>query len=175
MRAGDRPAPEDPALVGHVVRPHALIGEVIVAPVDPATAHLEAGNEVWVAGRWRRVSRSRVHGARRIMGFDGVADREAAEALRGAELVIDAESLARLGGDRYYVHELVGCRLETPAGEDLGEVVAVVPGPQDCLEVEKLGRRSLVPMARAWLHSVDIEARRIVIDPPAGLAEATEG
>jgi ribosomal 30S subunit maturation factor RimM len=51
----------------------------------------------------------------------------------------------------------------------------VVPGPQDCLEVEKLGRRSLVPMARAWLHSVDIEARRIVIDPPAGLAEVTEG
>ena len=45
---------------------------------------------------------------------------------------------------------------------------------RDWLEIAQHGERSLVPMVGALLKEVDVEARLVVIDPPAGLAEATK-
>jgi len=128
---------------------------------------------LWLQGRWREVLKSRAAGGRWVIAVDGVGDRDAAEALRGAELSIDAEALPDLEGDRYYVHDLVGCGVEDTDGEYIGEVVAIRPGPRDWLEVEHDGARSLVPMVQEWLREVNLEDRRIVIDPPAGLSDAT--
>ena len=173
--ASERGAPSDPAVVGRVVRPHGLAGEVVVVPMDPSTASFEPGNTFWVINRWVPVTRSRVDNKGRwVVALAGTADREAAEALRGTELVVEADELPELESDRYYIHDLVGCRVEDRAGEHLGEVVAVVPGPRDWLEIEHHGHRSLVPMAKALLQEVDLEERRIVIDAPPGLAEATK-
>ncbi len=173
--ASERGAPSDPAVVGKVARPHGLAGDIVVAPMD-SSASCAAGDTFWLSGSWRRVSRCRVDNKGRwVMRLDGVADRDAAERLRGATLVVEADELPALGEGHYYIHDLVGCRVLNPAGDDLGEVVAVVPGPQDWLEVECDGARSLVPMARALLQEVDVPGRRIVIDPPPGLAEATRG
>lgn len=108
------------------------------------------------------------------MRLGGVGDRDAAEALRGEEIAVAAADLPELAGGRYYVHDLIGCRVEDPAGADLGEIVGVVGGPQDWLEIEQDGERSLVPMVEPLLKEVDIEARRVVIDPPPGLAEVTK-
>ena len=79
-----------------------------------------------------------------------------------------------MGSGCYYIHDLVGCRVENPTGVKLGEITAVVPGPQDWLEIAQDGERSLVPMVGALLKEVDVEARLVVIDPPAGLVEATK-
>ena len=59
-------------------------------------------------------------------------------------------------------------------GAELGEITAVMPGPQDWLEIAQDGERSLVPMVGALLKGVDVEAQLVVIDPPTGLAEATK-
>ena len=172
--AADRGAPSDPAVVGRIVRPHGLAGEVVVAPVDASPVSFERGSIFWLDGRWLAVTRARVDNKGRwVIALEGIAHRDAAEEMRGTELVVEADELPELGNDHYYIHDLVGCRVEDTAGDDLGEVVAVVPGPQDRLEIERHGHRSLVPMARALLKEVDLQARRIVIDPPPGLAEAT--
>ncbi len=165
--------PTDPAVVGRVVRPHALAGEVVVEPMASSSAHFEPGAVLWMEARWVTVQRSRPRGDRWVVLLEGIADRDAAEAIRNVELFVDGGSLPELDDDRYYVHDLIGCRVEDPAGADLGMVVAVVPGPQDWLEVERAGERSLLPMARDWLQDIDIDARRIVIDAPQGLEEAT--
>ena len=170
----DRPAPSDPAVVGRVVRPHGLAGEVVVAPADSGSVQFEPGTRLWLAGRWREVVKSRVHNGRWVVRLGGVGDRDAAEALRGEEIVVEAADLPELASGRYYIHDLVGCRVEDPAGADLGEIVGVVAGPQDWLEIEQDGERSLVPMVEPLLKEVDLEARRVVIDPPAGLAEVTK-
>ncbi len=108
------------------------------------------------------------------MGLGGVGDRDAAEALRAEEIAVEAAELPELANGRYYIHDLVGCRVEDLAGADLGEIVGVVPGPQDWLEIEQEGERSLVPMVQPLLKEVDLEARRVVIDPPPGLAQVTK-
>ena len=165
--------PADPAVVGRVVRPHALAGEVVVVPMASSSAHFEPGSVLWMEARWVTVQRSRQQGDRWIVLLGGIADRDAAEAIRDVELFVDGGSLPELDDDSYYVHDLIGCRVEDPAGADLGTVVAVVPGPHDWLELECAGERSLLPMARDWLQDIDIDARRIVMDAPQGLAEAT--
>ena len=168
-----RAEPADPAVVGRVVRPHALAGEVVVEPMALSSAHFEPGAVLWMEARWVTVQRSRPQGDRWVVLLEGIADRDAAEAIRDVELFVDGGSLPELDDDSYYVHDLIGCRVEDPTGDDLGTVVAVVPGPQDWLEVERAGERSLLPMARDWLQDIDIDAGRIVIDAPQGLAEAT--
>ncbi len=169
-----RPAPSDPAVVGRVVRPHGLAGEVVIVAADSGSVQFEPGTRLWLAGSWREVAESRVHGSRWVVRLGGVGDRDAAEALRGEEIAVAAADLPELAGGRYYVHDLIGCRVEDPAGADLGEIVGVVGGPQDWLEIEQDGERSLVPMVEPLLKEVDIEARRVVIDPPPGLAEVTK-
>ena len=170
----ERGAPSDPAVVGRIVRPHGLAGEVVVAPVDPSPVSFEPGSIFWLEGRWLPVTRARVDNKGRwVIALEGIADRDAADEIRGTELVVEADELPELETDHYYIYDLVGCRVEDTAGSELGEVVAVVPGPQDRLEIERHGQRSLVPMARALLKEVDLQGRRIVIDPPPGLAEAT--
>lgn len=170
-RAG---APSDPAIIGRVVRPHGLAGELVVDPADVRVAACEPDATVWVNQAWRRVIRCRAgNKGRWVVALEGIVDRDAAEALRGSDVVIEADELPELDPDNYYIHDLVGCRVEDERGTTLGEVVAVLRGPQDLLEVELEGRRSLVPMARDLLKEIDVQERRIVIEAPAGLDEAT--
>jgi 16S rRNA processing protein RimM len=109
------------------------------------------------------------------MRLEGVGSREAAEALRGEELTVEAAELPDLDEGHYYIHDLIGCRVLDPVGKDIGEVVGVVPGPQDRLEIAHRSGRSLVPMVREMLQQVDVEEGYIVIDLPEGLMEATRG
>lgn len=177
MTGGSTPgAPSDPAVVGRVVRPRGLVGEVVVELLQAAAAPWAEGRSVWLQEAWRRVVRCRVDNKGRwVIALEGIGDREAAEALRGAVVVIEAGELPELEQDNYYIHDLIGCRVQDVGGDDLGEVVAVVHGPQDQLEVERDGRRSLVPMARALMKEVDVQGRRIVVDVPPGLREVTGG
>jgi len=169
-----QPEPSDPVVIGRVLRPHGLVGEVIVDPTDSRTVHFEPGTCLWMAGSWREVIRCRAQGDRWIVRLGGVADRDEAGTLRDEEISVEAAGLPDLGSGCYYIHDLVGCRVENPTGVKLGEIVAVVPGPQDWLEIAQHGERSLVPMVGALLKEVNVEARLVVIDPPAGLVEATK-
>lgn len=172
--AAGRGAPTDPATIGRVVRPRGLRGELVVEPAHRSAPPCEQGASLWLGDRWRRVAGCRIDNRGRwLLLLEGVADLEAAEALRDAELITEAAELPELEQDDYYIHDLIGCRVQDVRGDDLGEVVGVVRGPQDQLEVARDGRRALVPMARALLREVDVEGRRIVIDAPAGLIEAT--
>jgi 16S rRNA processing protein RimM len=102
--------------------------------------------------------------------FDEIADRTAAEALRGTDLM--AEPLEE--PDAWYPSELKGLRVELPDGEPVGTVTGVVSLPaQDLLEIAQPGAgTALVPLVKALVPVVDTERGLIVIDPPAGLVAA---
>ncbi len=177
MSAGaDGGAPSDPAVVGRVVRPHGLAGDVVVAPDDPSSPVCSPGSRVWLAGRWRRILDVRSDNKGRwVMRLEAVENRDQAEAVRDEALVIEAGELPVLEEGKYYIHDLVGCRVEDPQGRAIGEVVGVARGPQDWLEIAHRGGRSLVPMVPEMLQQVNVVEARIVLDLPEGLMEATRG
>jgi 16S rRNA processing protein RimM len=113
----------------------------------------------------------RDHNGILLLGFDGVADRRAAEALRGALLEVEVTDSADEEPDAWYDHQLVGLRVEAPDGADLGRVTAVEhPGAQDLLVVRcPDGAERLVPFVAAIVPAVDVDAGRLVVVDPGGL------
>jgi 16S rRNA processing protein RimM len=116
-----------------------------------------------------RVRAARVHKGRPLAAFEGFDDVEAAQALVGATLVLDRADVVLSPGE-YLDADLVGCRLVDGAGTLAGEVVAVEHYPsQDMLVVG--AARTLVPLVAAFVQSVDIARKRIVVDLPRGLLD----
>jgi 16S rRNA processing protein RimM len=104
----------------------------------------------------------------------GVADRDAAEALRRTLVLVDVADLPPLPAGSHYWYELVGCAVETAAGERVGTVTGLLDtgAAHDVLEVAgDDGKPRLIPMVGALLRSVDAAAKRIVLEDIAGLAD----
>ena len=130
------------------------------------------------------VARLRFDGARWFARFEEVGDRTAAEALRGARLLVDTSTADRDGADSaeddaWYAHELIGLRAirvvpeALPDGETqhLGEVVDLEPGvAQDRLVVRTPdGERIAVPFVETLIPEIDPDAGTITLAPPGGL------
>jgi len=110
-----------------------------------------------------------------LLGFEHTDDRSGAEALRGIKLLADV--LAHDGDDEaWYERDLVGLRVVTIDGGDVGEVTALQSRPAQDLLVLRLsdGREVLVPFVTAIVPEVDIEGGRVVLDPPPGLLDLDE-
>jgi len=169
-------------VVGRVARPHGVRGELVVdVRTDEPEQRFAAG--VSLAATLRSGERStlvvvvaRPHGARLLVRFDAVADRYAAEALRGALLTVDSSELAAPSGpDEFYDHQLEGLSAQLADGTVVGTVTEVVHGPGgELLAIAREGRQeALVPFVRAIVPTVDLDAGRIVLTPPDGLLEGS--
>jgi len=98
----------------------------------------------------------------------GVADRDAAEALRGTQLYVSRDALPEPEEEEYYIADLIGLRAETASGEILGRVASVRNyGAGDFLEIEAGGGdETLVPFAKATVPLVEVAAGRLIVAPP---------
>jgi 16S rRNA processing protein RimM len=101
----------------------------------------------------------------------GVEGRDAAEALRGRLVLIEASALPPAPAGEVYGYQLVGCQVELPSGESVGRVRELWDAPaQDVLVVAGAdGRDRLIPLALA--RELDVAARRIVIEDLPGLID----
>lgn len=115
-----------------------------------------------------------------IAVLDGVADRTAAEALKGVKLYVERDALpAPEDEDEFYHADLIGLRADLDGGGSLGTVKAVHDfGAGTVLEVAgPEGKGVLLPFTRAVVPRVDLKEGRLVVVPPPGLLEpaAPEG
>jgi 16S rRNA processing protein RimM len=159
-------------LAGEAGKPHGLAGAVYVVPISDDPRRFEPGSTlVREDGTELVIESARRHANRLMVKFDGVDTREAAEGLRGP-LFISEDDVRDLDDDEFWLHDLEGCAVVDSAGEVVGTLSRVVPGAaQDLLAVDTpLGER-LVPLVKEIVVDVDVEARRITIDPPAGLLD----
>ena len=169
------------ALVGRIARAHGIRGQVIVNPeTDFPEDRFQPGAELFIERDGRiealKVTSARFHGARPVIGIDGVETMNDAGTLAGRELRVPVERLAALPADTFYRHDLVGCVVETRDGTRIGPVTDVegsMTGSR--LVVDGAAGEVLIPLVAAICTVVDPAGRRIVIDPPEGLIEANEG
>jgi 16S rRNA processing protein RimM len=113
-------------------------------------------------------------GVQLLVRFEGVADREQSDALRGLSVFADAEDLPPVEGDEYFLHDLIGLAVyEDGAEEPVGKVADVLSGvAQDLLVVHRPGgTQVLIPDVPEIVADIDVEAGRIVITPPEGLLD----
>lgn len=172
-------------VVGRVVRPHGVHGEVVVeihtdSPDERFVPEAVLGTDPSEVGPLRIASVRRHYGrmaagrGRLLIHFDGYPDRTAAETLRGVYLTVDSASLPPLEDpDEFHDHQLVGLTAVSSDGTVLGQVVRVEHAPASDLLVlaRPGGREALVPFVKAIVPEVDLAAGRVVLTPPEGLLD----
>jgi 16S rRNA processing protein RimM len=166
---------DDLIAIGRIGRPKGVRGDSFVEPwTDDPQARFAPGAVLHTdppeVGPLT-VAASNDAGGRLVVRFDGVADREAAEALRGVRLLIPAAQRPPLSDpDDFYASDLVGLRAVAVDGTDLGPVRDVIDvAGADYLVVEIDGRERLVPFVRAIVPTVDLAGGTLVVDAPEGL------
>lgn len=157
-------------LLGRIAGAHGIRGEVLIRtfterPEDIAAyGALDDG-----AGRTFRVQGARATPKGVVARLAGIADRTAAEALKGTELWVDRDRLPALDEGAFYHADLIGLAAVDPEGRPLGEIVAVHNfGAGDLLEVRlaDTGKTELLPFTEAFVPAVDLASRRAVVVLP---------
>ena len=143
---------------------HGIKGEVRLKLFADSIASLARHPRLYVGGVERKVRDLREGGKTAIARLEGVADRTAAEALRGSLVEVDRAALPPLDEGEYYHADLIGLPCESREGEALGRVAAVENfGAGDIVEIEKPdGRKTMVPFKPGI---ADLEDGRLVVDP----------
>jgi 16S rRNA processing protein RimM len=175
---------DDMVLVGRIIRPHHNRGHVLIAAeTDFPETRFAPGNTVICrrAGRDEALTvvECKFHDGKPIVGFEGVDSINAAETLRGCELRVPAAELPALDAGQFWHHDLVGCQVVTTTGDRVGDVVRIDDSATPLLVIRtlELGNsgtlepEALVPMVDSIVKSVDVAAKKIVIEPLAGLLD----
>lgn len=164
------PAADAQICVGMIVGAKGVQGAVRVKPFTddpkavaaygPVTDSRGRSHHLTITGRAKGVVIARIQ---------GVADRDAAEALKGERLYVARTALPSLEEETYYHADLIGLTVVRTEGGEIGTVKAVHNfGSGDLLEIATAsGREALVPFTRAAACRVDLAAGVIVIDPAA--------
>jgi len=163
---------ESTVAVGRITRPHGIHGEVAVLVISEVEDRFAAGATVWLEdGRTLTIDASRRHGDRMLVRFREVTDRTQAEALAKALLVVPETMSPELPEGSWWDHELIGARVLTDTGRDLGELTDVIHTSANDVwsVVDEAGTETLIPVLRDVLADVDVTAKHIVVHEIPGL------
>lgn len=142
---------------------HGVKGELRLKLFSDSVKSLSRHGILYVGGVERRLLSVRDGGNTAVAKVEGIADRSAAEALRGSLIEVDRSALPDLGKGEYYHADLIGLPAVDRDGKLVGTVAAVENyGAGDLLDIERDGKRSLIPFREGV---ADLEDGRIVLDP----------
>jgi 16S rRNA processing protein RimM len=162
--------PADAVEVGRVAGPWGVKGWFKVQPfaADPQALF---SSKRWFVQRDTapplalRVTQSREHGGLVVATAEEVPDRDAAEALKGARVLVARSSFPTAGNDEYYWVDLIGCAVVNRDGTALGTVAELLDtGVHSVLRVLDGDRERLIPFVAAYIDDVDLPARTIRVD-----------
>ena len=174
MTSGPEDEPDTPAgrvAVGHANAPWGVRGHVKVTPLTANAERLKVGAMVYVRGVLRRIVDAKHPSGYPVLQFEGLTDRDGAESLRGAYIEIDEADLQPLPEGEYYIHDLIGLRVVTSDGDEVGTLEEVLQtGSNDVYVVRRPGQKDLlVPAIDGVMGDVDLAARTLTIEPVPGL------
>ncbi|HHU38681.1 MAG TPA: ribosome maturation factor RimM [Propionibacterium sp.] len=159
-------------LVGTIGRAHGLRGEVTVhVRTDEPERRFVAGAALRVGGKPRTLASLRWHSGTLLLRFEDVADRTAAESLRGQELWVDVPAdEAPADEGEYWDRQLVGLRVLDASGVEAGTIGEVLHLPaHDVLVVRTPAGDRLVPFVAEIVPVVDLDAGHVQVADVGGL------
>jgi 16S rRNA processing protein RimM len=157
-------------LIGRIHGAFGVRGEVKLESLTEPQGNL-VRYQPWIlrdaAGREREVSgaKARVGGKGLIGTLPGIEDRDAAEALRGAELYVPRSALPPPKDGEFYWIDLEGLRVENLEGVDFGRAAFVFPNGANDVLVVRGDRERMIPWLRPdFVRELDFDAGRILVD-----------
>lgn len=161
-------------------RARGIRGEIVAVLDGSDPERFQPGMKVTLVGRDvqrpAEIESVWLHDGALVLKFAGLDTRNDAEELGGLDVCIPLSERPPAPEGEWYFSDLIGCRVETPEGRVLGEVKAWHEyGAAPLLEVrDERNRELLIPFTAAFYRIVDLEGRRIVMEPPEGLEDLSE-
>ncbi|SYX82773.1 ribosome maturation factor RimM [Paenibacillus alvei] len=164
--------------VGKLVNTHGIRGEVKIIPTtdfpeerfaqksELVLQQPNSNNSVSVT-----VERSRLHKNMYIIKFVQFDNINEVEKYKGWMLKVSEEQLDELDEDEYYYHEIIGCKVVTDEGEDLGIIDEILsPGANDVWVVKPAkGKSILIPVIDDVVLTVDVQEKVVTVHIMEGL------
>ena len=159
-------------VMGRVTAPFGVKGWVKIYTLTAQPGNL-CDYPVWWVGRdgdWRemRVAAAKVHANTLVAQFAGVADREAAIALKGCEVAVPRSQLPGAAADEFYWADLIGLKVVNAEQHEFGRVARILQtGANDVLVVHggsKNEGETLIPFIASAIKRVDLAAGIISVD-----------
>jgi 16S rRNA processing protein RimM len=165
-------------IVGRIRRAHGVKGVVVVEAMTGGADEVFSAGRQFIAGTVKgeaALPEKTLHvemaepfqGGFRVQ-FTEIADRNEADRWRNRYVLAHRDELPEPDEDEIYLHDLVGLRVEDQTGATVGQVLAYYELPHDVMvEVGRPNDTVMVPYR--FVTTIDLEGKRIVIDPPDGL------
>ncbi len=171
--------------LGAVQDAQGLQGQIKVRPHSSEPVALLSSKEIWLSLIARRsagvsashqqasltlykVKQAKMHSGTVVMALEGVKDRDQAEALKGARLLVERDAFPKTEIDSYYWVDLIGCKVINLQGADLGEVIEITNnGAHGIIAIGNLQTKTtkqLVPFVKEFVQNVDLANKRITLD-----------
>ena len=156
-------------MIGEITKPQGVRGEVKVRPCTCDPERFEGLTTVYIEkdGGYAplNVAVNRLGADAVFMNVEGVADRDAAERLRGTRLYIDRAHAVQLDEDTNFLADLIGLRGAVSDGRDLGRLTDVLqPGGNDVYVFNGPLGEVLVPALKSVVAKVDLQAGEMLLD-----------
>ena len=172
---------DDLVVIGEIVKPHGIRGEVKVYSYSEKPENFKHYNEIVLQkpaanGTYiYKVVKCREQGTLAILQLEGVASREDAEALQGSTVWLQKAELPKLDSDEYYWHQVIGLQVCTESGRELGKVAGFfTTKAHDIMVVTGAGHEYMIPLKGDIIRNIDSQGGKVLIAPPPGLLEANE-
>jgi 16S rRNA processing protein RimM len=163
---------ESRIVIGRVSRPHGIQGEIRIEYFNPDDPQFFSRYQMIFlqedkgSAQPYRPLAVRPHKKYILALLEGVRTRAEAEQLRGKVVLVDAAELPALDADEYYWHDILGMRVVTEDGGNVGTVTEIFPtGSNDVYVVRQGEREVLIPAIKEVVVSIDTKARTMVIRP----------
>ena len=161
--------------VARLLKPHGLRGEIAAKLLTDRPERVAAGATFALSTPVANATNVVISAVRfkkdlLLLSLEGVGDRTSAEAFRGISLMMPVADLPKLEPGSYYHRDLLGMRVVTSAGRDLGLLDEILEtGANDVYVVRDGKREVLLPAVQSVIKNVDVKSRVVTADPLPGL------
>ena len=155
---------DDRITVAIILKPQGIRGEVKVKAMTDTAEALSAFKSVFIDGVDYSVLSVRAQGEFAYLSLKGIADRNAAELLRGKNIEVDRADMPSLPDGTYYIGDLIGCLVVNERGDVLGTVEDVTPAKTDIFTLKRDAKTIMFPAADGVILNVDEENKKITVN-----------
>ena len=167
----NQPFSHDRAVVGIVMGPHGVHGEVRVRVLSDVPHRFEPGNTLLVQDTERTIQSSSPNSRGSVLlKLEGINSPAAARELTGLELAASTDSSPALPEGEYFHYQLMGLQVRTEDGESLGRISEIIAtGSNDVYVVTGPNGEILLPALAQVILNVDTAAGAMTVRLMDGL------
>ena len=164
--------------VGKIVNTHGIRGEVrVISRTDFPEERYKIGNAIFLFGEGNKepielkIKSHRPHKNFNLLTFEGYDNVNEVESMKGSTLKVPESFLGELSENEYYFHEIIGCKVITVEGVEVGVISEILtPGANDVWVIKTSKKEEiLIPYIEEVVMKVDVKEKLVVIEPMEGL------